>query len=185
MKLFLILLFLVTFLFGQIPTYESKNIIIYNIHPDSTTIVFWGGLNYATPKWLVSQTPKKKFSKYNFVFLSYFTTLETAKKVYFNKLGNKLNPKILIGFSRGGLMAQKYYSPKYKLVGYIDPVLKSNFENKLYSNVVFIYNPYTWNKKYSKTLMSYGKIIGRRNGLFIIHYLDHIDFPTYFFKQHL
>jgi hypothetical protein len=185
MKFFLILVFSMGLVFGQVPTYESKNVIIYNIHPDSTTIVFWGGLNYATPKWLASQTPKKKFLKYNIIFLSYFTPLETAKKIYHDKLGYKLKPKILLGFSRGGLMAQKYYSQNLQLVGYIDPVLKPNFENLSYSNVVFVYNPYTWGAKYSKTLMNYGKIIGRKKGFFVIQYLDHIDFPKYFFKEHL
>jgi hypothetical protein len=171
--------------FGQTPTYESKNIIIYNLHPDSNTIVFWGGLNYATPKWLVSQTPKNKFLKYNLVFLSYFVPLESVKKIYLEQVGSKLKPEILLGFSRGGLMAQKYYSSKYKIVGYIDPILKSTFTNEFYSNVVLSYNPNTWGVDYRKKLMLYGKTIGRRRGLFSIEYLDHKEFPKYFFKEYL
>lgn len=183
MKFVFVFIFLFTSLMSQTSIYESEDVIIYNLDSQSKTIVFWGGLDYATPLWLTKQIPQKIYKKYNIVLLSYKTELGFAKKIFLEKVGYELKPNIILGFSRGGLQAQKNYSKKYEIVGYIDPVLNLIQNNKTYENVIIVFNPVVWGRKYSKTLMSYGKIIARRGGTWEVMNIQHSKFPKYFLKK--
>ena len=181
---FLVIIFLnFSFLFGQVFELETKEIIIH--HKDSTkkTIVIWGGISYATPKWMEKQIPKKIFDQYNVLILSYKKDLKSVKQWYFQKYQKDLRPNILMGFSRGGLQSEKELNGKYEMVCLLDPVLSGSLLNiRKHKNTIIIFNSWTWDHRYSKKLMSYGKHICRNSGIWKIEEVDHKNFPTYFFK---
>ena len=61
MKILLIIFFCLLKLNAQNFEYESKDIIIHHKDTSKKTIVIWGGISYATPKWMEKQIPKKNF----------------------------------------------------------------------------------------------------------------------------
>ena len=138
MKLIFFFLFLISQILGQNKIYESKDVIISYENPNLETIVFWGGIGYATPQWLESKIEKKYFKKYNIILVSYNIELEFIKKIFLEKTSQELKPEIILGFSRGGLLAQQYHTKDYKIVGLIDPVL--NFKKKFAycQNIIFV-----------------------------------------------
>ena len=183
MKILLIIFFCLLKLNAQNFEYESKDIIIHHKDTSKKTIVIWGGISYATPKWMEKQIPKKILDQYNVLILSYKKDLKSIKEWYFQKYQIRLKPNILMGFSRGGLQPEKELNGKYEMVCLLDPILNGSLlKIQKHKNTVIIFNTWTWDHRYSKKLMSYGKHICRNSGTWKIEEVDHKNFPTYFFK---
>lgn len=185
MKILFYFLFFISSLLAQNKIYESKDIIIFEETPKLETIVFWCGIGYATPKWIESQIDKSYISKYNFILVSYNTSIDFVKKIYTEKTSKNLTPDIILGFSRGGLQAQKNYSPNYKIFGLIDPVLDAKLRFTSYKNIIITYNSNNWSYDYGKTLGYFGRMVARGGGIWTFELLDHKDFPKYFLKNFL
>jgi hypothetical protein len=77
------------------------------------TIIIWGGMHYATPKWMNQQIPEWMWGQYEIYIVPYGTPLSQIKK--------DIDPKTtgLIGFSAGGLDVLKNYSKDYAFIGLI------------------------------------------------------------------
>lgn len=186
MKFLVILLICTFWLKSQNVRFDSKDVVINYQDSSKKTLVVWGGISYANPKWVEKQIPQRIFNNYNVVILSYHKDLKSVKKWFFQKYNFKLTPNILMGFSRGGLQPEKELNGKYEMVCLLDPVLNGSLLNvKRHKNTIIIFNTWTWSHKYSKKLMSYGKHVSRNFGTWKIEEIDHKNFPTYFFKNFL
>ena len=107
---------------------------------DKTACVVFGGVKYATPKWMLSQMPQELKDKKTILVLPYTGDMTQAKRI----LG-KTPIKSVLGFSQGGLKAWPA-SGEYEFVGLIDPTTKED-SLKYYINdkrVHMIYNPSGW-----------------------------------------
>ena len=107
---------------------------------DNTACVVFGGVKYATPKWMLSQMPQELKDKKTILVLPFTSDMTQAKRI----LG-KTPIKSVLGFSQGGLKAWPA-SGEYEFVGLIDPTTKED-SLKYHINdkrVHMIYNPSGW-----------------------------------------
>jgi len=82
---------------------------------DNTACVVFGGVDYATPKWMLSQMPQELKYKKTILVLPFTSDITQAKRI----LG-KTSIKSVLGFSQGGYKAWPA-SGEYEFVGLIDP----------------------------------------------------------------
>lgn len=160
-------------------------------------LIIWGGISYATPDWIYSQIPKDILYRYIVVIAPYNVKLSTVESVYkpflesnhYNE--NTINTVSLLGFSAGALQVQENYSPKYKMVGLIDPSTKSNYVNIPFSkNTFIVFNDKNWTGSeglvaIGKTLPLLGDSISRSGGVSERLNMKHADIPKYFFNKFL
>ena len=160
-------------------------------------LIIWGGISYATPEWIYSQIPKEVLYTHIVVIAPYDVKLSTVESVYkpflesnhYNE--NTINSVSLLGFSAGGYKVQENYSPKYKMVGLIDPSTKSNYVNLPFTkNTFIVYNDKNWTGSeglvaIGKTLPLLGDSIARSGGVAERLNMKHADIPKYFFEKFL
>ena len=123
---------------------KSKNIIIaeppFPTHDNSVCVVF-GGINYATPSWMMQQVPKELLDKKTFAFAPYTSNI---KEVEAQLMGKKI--KSVIGFSAGGHKVWPLCG-HYEFVGLIDPSTKESYIKNYFINdkrVVMMFNNANW-----------------------------------------
>lgn len=102
-------------------------------------VVIFGGLHYATPKWMQSQTPGDIMENALVVFAPFTVEYPTVIK----KLGPFLDGQKLkatglsgasvLGFSRGGINALDAYTPSHKFVGLMDPSFRKAHAKRTHS----------------------------------------------------
>ena len=97
---------------------KSHNIIVseppFPTHDNSVCVVF-GGINYATPEWMMKQVPKDLLDKKTFAFAPYTSNIKSVEE---QLLGKQI--KSVVGFSAGGHKVWPLCG-KYEFVGLIDP----------------------------------------------------------------
>ena len=144
---------------------------------DNTACVIFGGVGYATPKWMLSQMPQELKDKKTILVLPYTGDITQAKRI----LG-KTPIKSVLGFSQGGLKAWPA-SGEYEFVGLIDPTTKEDSLRYHINDkrVHMIYNPNNWGfpevvkcqKRASKIML----------GNAILLNVGHSEMPSEFFKR--
>ena len=104
---------------------------------DKTACVVFGGVKYATPKWMLTQMPQELKDKKTILVLPFTSDMTQAKRI----LG-KTSIKSVLGFSQGGLKAWPA-SGEYEFVGLIDPTTKEDSLRYHINDkrVHMIYNP--------------------------------------------
>jgi hypothetical protein len=142
------------------------------------TIIIWGGMHYATPKWMNQQIPDWMWGQYEIYIVPYGTPLSNIKK--------DIDPKTtgLIGFSAGGLDVLKNYSKDYAFIGLIDPSTKDVYTKTNYGlNTHMVYNDSNWGN-INKSLVRVAKQVNETGGESVDVNMEHSKIPKYFFEVH-
>ena len=145
---------------------------------DNTACVVFGGVKYATPKWMLSQMPQELKDKKTILVLPFTSDMTQAKRI----LG-KTPIKSVLGFSQGGLKAWPA-SGEYEFVGLIDPTTKED-SLKYYINdkrVHMIYNPSGWSG-FPEVVKCQKKAAKIMLGNAILLNIGHSKMPAEFFRR--
>ena len=144
---------------------------------DNSACVIFGGISYATPKWMLSQIPQELKDKKTILVLPYTSDITQAKRI----LG-KTSIKSVLGFSAGGYKAWPA-SGDYEFVGLIDPTTKED-SLKYHINdkrVHMIYNPSGWT--YPEVVKCQKKAAKIMLGNAILLNIGHSKMPAEFFRR--
>ena len=142
------------------------------------TIIVWGGMHYATPKWMNEQIPEWMWGEYEIFIAPYGTPL--------NKIKTDIDPKTtaLIGFSAGGLDVLNNYKKDYAFVGLIDPSTRDRHAFVEYGpNTFMIYDISNWGD-INKNLDNVAAQVIKTGGKVVELNMNHRDMPRYFFETH-
>ena len=145
---------------------------------DNTACVVFGGVEYATPKWMLSQMPQELKDKKTILVLPYTGDMTQAKRI----LG-KTSIKSVLGFSQGGLKAWSA-SGEYEFVGLIDPTTKED-SLKYHINdkrVHMIYNPSGWSG-FPEVVKCQKRAAKIMLGNAILLNIGHSKMPAEFFRR--
>jgi hypothetical protein len=144
---------------------------------DSTACVIFGGIGYATPKWILGQIPQELKYRKIILVLPFTSNLEHAKQI----LG-KTQIKSVLGFSAGGYKAWSA-SGEYEFVGLIDPTTKEDSLRYHINDkrVHMIYNPKNWG--YPDVVKCQKKAAKLMLGNALLLNIDHSQMPKEFFKR--
>jgi hypothetical protein len=145
---------------------------------DNTACVVFGGVEYATPKWMLSQMPQELKDKKTILVLPFTSDMTQAKRI----LG-KTSIKSVLGFSQGGLKAWSA-SGEYEFVGLIDPTTKED-SLKYHINdkrVHMIYNPSGWSG-FPEVVKCQKKAAKIMLGNAILLNIGHSKMPSEFFRR--
>ena len=146
---------------------------------DKTACVVFGGVKYATPKWMLSQMPQELKDKKTILVLPYTSDMTQAKRI----LG-KTSIKSVLGFSQGGLKAWSA-SGEYEFVGLIDPTTKED-SLKYHINdkrVHMIYNPSGWSG-FPEVVKCQKRAAKIMLGNAILLNMGHSEMPAEFFRRY-
>jgi hypothetical protein len=146
---------------------------------DNTACVIFGGVSYATPKWMLGEIPQEIKDRKTILVLPFTSNLDEAKKI----LG-KTPIKSVLGFSAGGLKAWPA-SSEYEFVGLIDPSTdKNSLRYHINDNRVhMIYNPSGWGSQYQKIIDSQKEAAKIMRGNATLLNIGHSKMPAEFFKR--
>ena len=144
---------------------------------DNTACVVFGGVGYATPKWMLSQMPQELKDKKTILVLPFTSDITQAKRI----LG-KTSIKSVLGFSQGGLKAWPA-SGEYEFVGLIDPTTKEDSLRYHINDkrVHMIYNPSNWG--FPEVIKCQKKAAKIMLGNAILLNIGHSEMPAEFFKR--
>ena len=146
---------------------------------DKTACVVFGGVKYATPKWMLTQMPQELKDKKTILVLPFTSDMTQAKRI----LG-KTPIKSVLGFSQGGLKAWPA-SGEYEFVGLIDPTTKED-SLKYYINdkrVHMIYNPSPSNWGFPEVIKCQKRAAKIMLGNAILLNIGHSKMPAEFFRR--
>lgn len=147
---------------------------------DKTACVIFGGIGFATPKWMLERIPEELQYRKTILILPYTSNIDQAKKI----LG-KTQIKSVLGFSAGGHQVWKL-SGEYQFVGLIDPSTKKEYVDDYFINdkrVFMMYRPDNWGGRLAyigKEQKRAAKLMG---GNAILVNLGHSQIPTEFFRR--
>ena len=145
---------------------------------DNTACVVFGGVKYATPKWMLSQMPQELKDKKTILVLPYTGDMTQAKRI----LG-KTPIKSVLGFSQGGLKAWSS-SGEYEFVGLIDPTTKEDSLRYHINDkrVHMIYNPSGWSG-FPEVVKCQKRAAKIMLGNAILLNIGHSKMPAEFFRR--
>lgn len=144
---------------------------------DNTACVIFGGVDYATPKWMLSQMPQELKDKKTILVLPFTSDITQAKRI----LG-KTSIKSVLGFSQGGYKAWPA-SGEYEFVGLIDPTTKEDSLRYHINDkrVHMIYNPSNWG--FPEVVKCQKKAAKIMLGNAILLNIGHSKMPAEFFRR--
>ena len=146
---------------------------------DKTACVVFGGVKYATPKWMLSQMPQELKDKKTILVLPFTSDMTQAKRI----LG-KTSIKSVLGFSQGGLKAWPA-SGEYEFVGLIDPTTKEDSLRYHINDkrVHMIYNPSPSNWGFPEVIKCQKRAAKIMLGNAILLNIGHSKMPAEFFRR--
>ena len=146
---------------------------------DNTACVVFGGVKYATPKWMLSQMPQELKDKKTILVLPFTSDMTQAKRI----LG-KTPIKSVLGFSQGGLKAWPA-SGEYEFVGLIDPTTKEDSLRYHINDkrVHMIYNPSPSNWGFPEVIKCQKRAAKIMLGNAILLNIGHSKMPAEFFRR--
>lgn len=149
----------------------------FNLEPFA---VVFGGLNYATPSWMMSQVPDTLLNSKPFVFAPWGYTVDEIRR---RIRGIKINS--VSGFSKGGLRAYPAIQQGFNFVGLIDPSIEGSYSSVQVpsgANVVLVYQKgRNWGAGPLKYSINKLKQSGS-NDVFAVG-LGHSEIPKFFFNK--
>ena len=147
---------------------------------DKTACVVFGGVKYATPKWMLSQMPQELKDKKTILVLPFTSDMTQAKRI----LG-KTPIKSVLGFSQGGLKAWPA-SGEYEFVGLIDPTTKEDSLRYHINDkrVHMIYNPSPSNWGFPEVIKCQKRAAKIMLGNAILLNIGHSKMPAEFFRRY-
>ena len=146
---------------------------------DNTACVVFGGVEYATPKWMLTQMPQELKDKKTILVLPFTSDMTQAKRI----LG-KTPIKSVLGFSQGGLKAWPA-SGEYEFVGLIDPTTKEDSLRYHINDkrVHMIYNPSGWSG-FPEVVKCQKRAAKIMLGNAILLNIGHSKMPAEFFRRY-
>jgi len=165
-------------------SYPKAKLNNYNL------VIIFGGINYANPKWMFTETPKELLSKAIFVFVPYTVSYADAKKQIDEQLakkGMKFKEVSILGFSAGALNVQKAFRKDFKFIGLIDPSTRSEYINTPFTdNTKMVYNDSNWTglAKIKEALPKIAKSVENGGGDSEKVSLSHAKIPAYFLNKY-
>ena len=164
-------------------TKPKNNDAIYDV------IYIFGGMDYATPTWMLEQMPKEILLNNIVIASSYHNSLDSvdeALKRYMSKKLLKKGKSSIIGFSAGGYNVLNKYNKNFKFVGLIDPSNNSKYNTLNFgSNAHMVYNKNNWgaypNIKNNMDVLA--SKIDDGGGLIEKVSIQHAKIPSYFFEK--
>ena len=147
---------------------------------DNTACVVFGGVKYATPKWMLTQMPQELKDKKTILVLPFTSDMTQAKRI----LG-KTPIKSVLGFSQGGLKAWPA-SGEYEFVGLIDPTTKEDSLRYHINDkrVHMIYNPSPSNWGFPEVIKCQKRAAKIMLGNAILLNIGHSKMPAEFFRRY-
>ena len=147
---------------------------------DKTACVVFGGVKYATPKWMLTQMPQELKDKKTILVLPFTSDMTQAKRI----LG-KTPIKSVLGFSQGGLKAWPA-SGEYEFVGLIDPTTKEDSLRYHINDkrVHMIYNPSPSNWGFPEVIKCQKRAAKIMLGNAILLNIGHSKMPAEFFRRY-
>lgn len=153
-------------------------------------VVLFGGAAYATPKWMMSETPSEYFSRALVYIVPQRTGIAGARTAYtpfFQGKGITVSSVSICGFSGGGQDIQQA-GGSFKVKGLIDPFTTSGMINGFSagSNVIMEYNTYNWGNPYwetKRTLPTLAAKVKNSGGHAEQVSVAHAGFPAHFLKK--
>lgn len=156
-----------------------------------SVVYVFGGIDYATPKWLLSQTPNELLYNLIVVFCPFtksFTDSKSLAEIFFTNNNIALKNVSIIGFSAGAIQVQTAYSDTFAFVGLIDPsTCKQYIKTKFNVKTKMIYNDANWSgyPEIQALLPQLAKKIISSGGETEKVKLRHDKIPAYFFNKYL
>lgn len=147
---------------------------------DNTACVIFGGVGYATPKWMLEQVPKELQYRKTIVLLPYTSTIDHAKKI----LG-KTQIKSVLGFSAGGHKVWPLCGD-YQFVGLIDPSTKKEYIDSYFINdkrVFMMYRPENWGGRLAYIGQEQKRAAKLMGANAILVSIGHSQIPAEFFRR--
>jgi hypothetical protein len=173
---------------------QTDGSLIYSLPKtkfDSYSIVIvFGGINYANPKWMLTETPKSLLSKAIFVYAPYTMSYDSLSPKLNDFLAkNKILVKdiSILGFSAGALNVQKAPQKPFKFIGLIDPSTRSEYVSLPFTNnVKMVYNDANWGTlpKIKEALPKLAQSVKNAGGDSEKVALAHAKIPSYFFNKY-
>ncbi len=174
-------------------TFNKGNLIISIpvTKAKSYSIVYvFGGIDYATPEWMLKQVPQYILSRNVVVLAPYTIGFDSINiKDFLNQKNIKVdeNNVSITGFSAGGINVQNKYNKNFKFVGLIDPSTRESFLNLPFGkNTKMVYNDANWTGYPSirALLPKLDKEIIKKGGESEKVNLPHNKIPKYFFEKY-
>lgn len=182
--------------FDLFPVYDNNGKTVIATLPKAKygrydVIIVWGGMRYATPKWMMEQMPKELFYTHIVVLADYRLNWNVLKPIYdgFMKskhLSNVVNSTSIAGFSAGGYDVYDNYNQNYRVVGLIDPSTRSSYSKLPFtSNTKMVYNDRNWGSYQSikNALPLVANAINEKGGFAEKVSISHKEIPKYFFNK--
>ena len=147
---------------------------------DKTACVVFGGVKYATPKWMLTQMPQELKDKKTILVLPFTSDMTQAKRI----LG-KTSIKSVLGFSQGGLKSWPARG-EYEFVGLIDPTTKEDSLRYHINDkrVHMIYNPSPSNWGFPEVIKCQKRAAKIMLGNAILLNIGHSKMPAEFFRRY-
>jgi len=152
-------------------------------------IYVFGGIDFATPEWMLQQVPIEILSKAIVVFAPYTSSFESVKSEalkYLSDNNYNISSSSLIGYSAGGTNVQKSYSNNFKFVGLIDPSTNERYLSLPFnSKTKMVYNDSNWGgyPAIKSALPKLDSKIESSGGVAEKVKLRHSEIPKYFFDK--
>jgi hypothetical protein len=152
-------------------------------------VYIFGGMAYATPKWMFDKTPKSILLNNVVIFAPYTSTFTSTQ----NKLKEIIEPKgiqvekiSMLGFSAGALNILSKFSNNIKFFGLIDPSNKVEYLNLNFGkNTYMVYNESNWGAypRIKKDMLVMANNINGKGGFTESVKLSHEKIPNYFMNK--
>ena len=149
----------------------------------------FGGMAYATPKWMFDKTPKSILLNNVVIFAPYTSSFKSTQ----SKLREIIEPKgidiqqvSMLGFSAGALNILSNFSKKVKFFGLIDPSNKTEYLNLDFGkNTYMVYNNSNWGSypRIKKDMLVMASNIDDKGGFTESVKLSHEKIPSYFLNK--
>lgn len=152
-------------------------------------IYVFGGIDFATPEWMLQQVTIEILSKAIVVFAPYTSSFESVKSEalkYLSDNNYKISSSSLIGYSAGGTNVQKAYNNNFKFVGLIDPSTNTRYLSLPFdSKTKMVYNDGNWGgyPAIKSALPKLEAKIESSGGAAEKVKLRHSEIPKYFFDK--
>jgi len=168
---------------GFIITIPQSNVKNWNV------VYIFGGMAYATPKWMFNKTPKSILLNNVVIFAPYTSTFKSTQ----DKLKEIIEPKgiqvekiSMLGFSAGALNILSKFSNNIKFFGLIDPSNKVDYLNLNFGkNTYMVYNDSNWGAypRIKKDMLVMASNINGKGGFTESVKLSHEKIPSYFMNK--
>lgn len=161
---------------------------------ENTVLVVFGGIDYATPEWMSSQTPTSISNNRIIIFKSHDSNIEEDGGLLDELNELEYNTLEVVGFSAGGRNVFKLANTKkLHFVGLIDPTVPISWSLDGFptdANSILFFNNDNWSGDVLKGIKERQTLLAKamnEKGMLVVEdkNLKHEDFPKIFFDTYM